>query len=152
MIDMCFLLITFFIMVIETSKAEVIEVFLPVASNAVPDEDPPENRVIMNVDRHGVVWIGAEKFGRPTEIPNRDKLIALMRSRAEAEGFENKVGNPSKLTVYIRADAHATYRYVQAIMLILTDPKVRVIKVHYVAKNPRAKEAAEALGIPTKQG
>jgi biopolymer transport protein ExbD len=50
MIDVCFLLIAFFIMVTEVSKAEIVEIFLPHASYATEDTDPPENRLIVNLE------------------------------------------------------------------------------------------------------
>jgi len=134
MIDVCFLLIAFFIMVTEVSKAEVVEIFLPHATHAVPDEDPPENRLIVNVDREGAVYIRSRSFGKPNDTNTKNEIVTALQGFAENAGFDD--GNTSNLTVLVRADAHVEYRFVQCVMVLLTDPKVRVRKVHYSAKNP----------------
>ena len=137
MIDVVFLLISFLIMVTEVSKSEVVEVFLPFASNAVPILDEPENRVFVNIDRNGEVYIKAQYFGVPNDPIHREAITLALQNDAEVAGFDsNKIGKPSELSVFIRADAHAKYKYVQCVMMILVEPRIRVVKVHYVAKNP----------------
>ncbi len=137
MIDICFLLITFFIMVTSVAKAEVVEVFLPFANNAIPDETPPENRVIVNVDRKGELYIRSKKYGKPNEPNVRKEVTLLLQACAEEAGFDtSKKEKPSNLSVYIRSDANAMYKYVQCVMMILVHENVRVDKVHYVTKNP----------------
>lgn len=137
MIDVIFLLIAFLIMVTEVSKAEIVEVFLPFASNAVPILDEPDNRVILNIDRNGEVYMKAQYFGLPNDPIHREAITLALQNDAEVAGFDNnKTGAPSELSVFLRTDAHTKYKYVQCVMMILVEPRIRVIKVHYVAKNP----------------
>ncbi len=135
MIDVCFLLIAFFIMVTEVSKAEVIEIFLPFANNAMEIEEP-DDRVIINIDRKGRVFIGQTEFGPPDEMSSKLLIKRKLQSISEEVGFESDKARTSKLTVFLRTDGHARFQYVQCMMMILIDPDVRVTKVHYVAKNP----------------
>lgn len=135
MIDVCFLLIAFFIMVTEVSKAEVVEIFLPQASYAVEDTNPPDNRVIINITREGEVWIVGRKFGRPNSSNGKKDLGLELKALASSVGYDKESkGNPSLLTVLIRADAHCENRYVQCVQMLLVEAKV--IKVHYSANNP----------------
>lgn len=135
LIDVCFLLTFFFIMSTEISRAEVIEVFLPQASCSIPDDSPPDDRLIVNVDHGGCVWINSVNWGRPNDPKNRERLTKELRWRSEAAGFESQPPAPSRMTVYIRSDANCAFRYVQCLTMILADPKVRVVKVHYVTRN-----------------
>lgn len=133
MIDVCFLLIAFFIMVTEVSKAEIVEIFLPHASYATEDTDPPENRLIVNLTRDGEVWMKGRNFGRPNSTDGRRDITQEFKALAEMIGYESASG-PSKLTVLIRADAHVENRFVQCVQMLLVES--RVIKVHYSADNP----------------
>jgi len=135
MIDVCFLLIAFFIMVTEVSKSEVVEIFLPHASYAREDTNPPDDRLIVNIDRKGEVWIRGTSYGLPNLTENRKELGRELKAIAEAVGFDSSIkGNPSNLTVLVRADAHAANRYVQCLQILLTEAKV--MKLHYSAQNP----------------
>lgn len=135
MIDVCFLLIAFFIMVTEVSKSEVVEIFLPHASYAKEDVNPPDNRLIINIDRKGEVWIRGTNYGMPHKTDNRKELSRELTAIAENVGFDDSIaGSPSNLTVLVRADAHAANRYVQCLQLLLTEAKV--MKLHYSAQNP----------------
>lgn len=136
MIDVCFLLIAFFIMVTEVSKSEVVEIFLPQASNSVVDEKPPDGRIIVNIDRKGKVYVKTKKYGRLNVDKNRDQMLIDMAAFSKAEGFDEE--GFSNLVVYVRGDAHVAYRWIQTVMLTLSDEKVKVRKVHYVAKNPQS--------------
>jgi biopolymer transport protein ExbD len=135
MIDVCFLLIAFFIMVTEVSKAEVVEIFLPQASYATEDTNPPDNRVIINIDRSGEVWVRGRNFGRPNSVDGRRDLTIELKNYAEGMGYDDALpGSPSKLTVLVRADAHVENRFVQCVQMLLVEAKV--MKVHYSANNP----------------
>ncbi|MBF0196530.1 MAG: biopolymer transporter ExbD [Planctomycetes bacterium] len=136
MIDVCFLLIAFFIMVTEISKSEIVEIFLPHASYAAVDI-PKEDRVIINIDRKGGIFIRSTSYGKPNDTTNKAKILNDLRTYSRKAGYDEELpGRPSKLTIMVRADAHAEYRFVQCIMMLLTDPDVKVRKVHYQAKSP----------------
>lgn len=135
MIDVCFLLIAFFIMVTEVTKSEIVEIFLPHASFAQIDTHPPDNRVIVNIDRAGEVWIHGFNYGQPNFPDNKQVLERELVAFAEKVGYDKKSpGKPSNLTVLVRADAHAANKYVQCVQLLLSQAKVQ--KLHYSAKNP----------------
>ena len=135
MIDVCFLLIAFFIMVTEVSKSEVVEIFLPHASYAKEDTNPPDDRLVVNIDREGQIWIRGNNYGFPNKTDNKKELGRELKAIAEAVGFDDSIsGSPSNLTVLVRADAHVANRYVQCLQILLTEAKV--MKLHYSAKNP----------------
>lgn len=133
MIDVCFLLIAFFIMVTEVSKAEVVEVFLPQASYAEEDVNPPDSRVIINITRTGEVWIRGRNYGKPNDPNARKELEVELEAFANSVAF-NEETKASELTVLVRADAHVENRYVQCVQMLLVGAKV--MKLHYSANNP----------------
>lgn len=56
MIDCVFLLMIFFVLVIDLSQKDLEDLILPKAVEAVPDEDPPEVRPIANILQDGRVY------------------------------------------------------------------------------------------------
>ena len=135
MIDVCFLLIAFFIMVTEVSKAEIVEIFLPQASYATDDTSPPEGRIILNITREGEVYIVGHNYGKPNSVQGKKDLGRELETFAKNIGYDKEIkGEPSKLTVLVRADAHCENRYVQCVQMLLVG--ARVMKVHYSANKP----------------
>ena len=55
MIDCVFLLMIFFVLVIDLSQKNLEDLILPRAQFKEPDESPPENRPIINVLQNGTV-------------------------------------------------------------------------------------------------
>ena len=53
MIDCVFLLMIFFVLVIDLSQQDLEDLILPEAKRAVPDENPPEIRPIVNISQDG---------------------------------------------------------------------------------------------------
>jgi len=136
MIDVCFLLIAFFIMVTEVSKAEVIEIYLPDASYAIEDKTPPPDRLIVNIDTRGSMHIRSQEYAEvATDEDARKKLAIDLQGYSEDAGIDPDT-KTSNMTVLVRADGHVPYQYVQVIMMMLADPKVNVQKINYSAKNP----------------
>lgn len=57
MIDCVFLLMIFFVLVIDLSQKDLEDMILPKAEKAIPDEDPPEKRPVINIAQDGrMVW------------------------------------------------------------------------------------------------
>ncbi|HEB53675.1 MAG TPA: hypothetical protein ENI87_10525, partial [bacterium] len=65
MIDCVFLLMIFFVLVIDLSQKNLEDLILPRAVFQEPDESPPENRPIINVLQNGTVIYGGDVFYNP---------------------------------------------------------------------------------------
>ena len=60
MIDCVFLLMIFFVLVIDLSQKNLEDLILPRAEFQEPDDQPPENRPILNVLQNGSVIYNGE--------------------------------------------------------------------------------------------
>lgn len=99
MIDVVFLLIAFFMVITSEISEENIKLSIPIASEAiVPDE--PGLRQTISVSANGVIFFGAREM-EPEGLPD---AIRMVMDR-----------NP-ETRLYVRADAGAAHRHVQAIM------------------------------------
>ncbi len=80
MIDCVFLLMIFFVLVIDLSQQDLEDLILPKATYALPDDKPPEVRPIVNIMQDGRVLHKGTVWYRPeTDGKNFSKLHELMR-------------------------------------------------------------------------
>jgi len=99
MIDIVFLLITFFMTVTSYANAELIQVAMPLAPEAkVPDD--VGDRQFISIAENGTYFLGAFKS-------DLDAIEAALAKRNENEGFKG---------AYIRADAHTPHKYVNDLL------------------------------------
>ncbi len=99
MIDIVFLLITFFMTVTSFASAELIQVKMPLAPEAkVPDD--VGDRQFISISDTGVYYLGAFKSDLPT-IKN------ALAKRGQKKGFKG---------AYVRADANTPHKYVSELM------------------------------------
>lgn len=107
MIDVVFLLITFFMTVTSYASAELVQIGMPNAPEAkVPDD--VGDRQFLTIAENGNYFLGAFR----AELP--DIKNALM-ARASVPGFKG---------AYIRADAHTPYKYVNDLMKVCAEAGV----------------------------
>lgn len=99
MIDIVFLLITFFMTVTSYANAELIQVQMPIAPEAKVPEDVGD-RQFLSVADNGTYFLGAFK----SDLETIKNALVL---RNQKEGFKG---------AYIRADAHTPHKYVNDLM------------------------------------
>ena len=99
MIDVVFLLITFFMTVTSYASAELVQVAMPIAPEAKVPEDFGD-RQFLSVSDNGTFFLGAFASDLPT-------IKETLMARNQREGFKG---------AYIRADAHTPFRYVNDLM------------------------------------
>ena len=123
MIDVVFLLLIFFMLITEITKAEIEQMELPKASMAKPDEKPPKNRLIINIvkerpndpkDRRGVIKIHGRMLGT-------QQLTALLKQEADLERETDGSGASARF-VLIRTDRRVEYRQFQRVLTLCADP------------------------------
>ena len=99
MIDVVFLLITFFMTVTSYASAELVQVAMPNAPEAkVPDD--VGDRQFLSISENGTYFLGAFSS-------NLKDIKNQLLQRNSVTGFKG---------AYIRADAHTPYRYVNELM------------------------------------
>jgi biopolymer transport protein ExbD len=139
MIDCVFLLIIFFMIVSEISQIDLEFLVLPVADEAVPDEKPARDRLIINVVKKGGI-ASSDRAGlykmKGKEVAAPDLVNALKRE-AQLDWDDKK--KMSNRFVLIRCDKDVTYSYVQDIMMMCcTNEKIRIVKIQIAIKKDGA--------------
>ncbi|MCR4315523.1 MAG: biopolymer transporter ExbD [Planctomycetes bacterium] len=134
MIDVVFNLIIFFMIVSEISKQDLAILVLPSASQAIPDEKPPPERMILNIVNDtqvpgtGRYYIsGQEYFIRHQQLNFGNPIPASTSAGAKdikdiLQPYAQRDWDPklmlSEQFLLVRADKGVFYKYVQAVMQI----------------------------------
>ena len=125
MIDCVFLLMIFFVMVIDLSQQELEDLILPKADYADPDDQPPENRPIINITQNGTMIYKRNTYYDPeVNGDNFDGIQDLLR-RWKREipdlDIEQQTIAGTQMTlindpVLVRADKWTEWHYVGKFM------------------------------------
>ncbi len=130
MIDCVFLLMIFFVLVIDLSQQDLEDLILPEAKYAVPDENPPDVRPIINIAQDGRMIFKNNPYYNPAEHGATDKqaephirrlLLEWKDKYVKDKTVENLGGR--KVTVIndpvlVRADKWTEWHYVGLFMTI----------------------------------
>ncbi len=107
MIDIVFLLITFFMTVTSYASAELIQVAMPNAPEAKVPEDVGD-RQFLSISENGTYFLGAFSS-------NLEDIKKQLIMRNQVPGFKG---------AYIRADAHTPHKYVNDLMKVCAEAGV----------------------------
>lgn len=141
MIDCVFLLMIFFVLVIDLSQKNLEDLILPRAEYQEPDDQPPENRPIINVLQSGAVVYEQNVVYDPAVhgknyAPIKQLLLDIRRQgllTGRLKLKEEKVG--SKMVpliddpILIRADKWTEWHYIGEIMKQCSQPEIAFWKV-----------------------
>ncbi|MFM1874036.1 MAG: Biopolymer transport protein ExbD/TolR [Planctomycetota bacterium] len=154
MIDCVFLLMIFFVLVIDLSQKSLEDLILPRAEFQQPDDQPPDNRPIINVLQNGSVVYNQKVVYDPTKdgtnyAPIKQMLLEIRR-RGELEKtlkFTEEVlgGRTVKLVddpILVRADKWTEWHYIGEIMKQCSMPEIAFWKVE-LAMSEQDKETGE---------
>lgn len=154
MIDCVFLLMIFFVLVIDLSQKNLEDLILPRAEFMEPDESPPEGRPIINVLQNGTVIYGGEVYFDPTKDGKNYKKIAELLLNIRADGLAKETlhlvdkdigGSTAKVIddpILIRADKWTEWHFVGEVMKQCSQPKIAFWKVQ-LALSDQDKETGE---------
>lgn len=138
MIDCVFLLMIFFVLVIDLSQQNLEDLILPKAKYAVPDEKPPEQRPVVNVLQDGKIVVRknvrydpavhGDNFG-----PIQELLLEFKNTIPNLEIEPQTVGG-TKMTLIndpllIRADKWTEWHYVGKLMEACVFPQAAFWKL-----------------------
>jgi biopolymer transport protein ExbD len=155
MIDCVFLLMIFFVLVIDLSQKNLEDLILPRAQFFLEaDDKPPENRPIINVLQNGTVVYNQEVFYDPTVhkknyAPILDLLVNIRKQGIATNTLKLKMetigGRQVGLIddpILIRADKWTEWHYIGEIMKQCSQPQVAFWKVE-LAMSEQDKETGE---------
>ena len=127
MIDVVFLLITFFMVVSEfTRQDDIEELRLPSVTQVSPEEEPTAPPIIVNITRDGTIYVSGEEV---TEQGLRGRLLAHLRTVRQAGGD----GSPP---LRVRADERTPFRHIRSILAMCTEARIGIWQVSFGAREP----------------
>lgn len=108
MIDIVFLLITFFMVVTEITRQDEIEdLRLPDVTASQPDDNPDPNRLVINITTDGTYYVSG--------LPRSDQWIYEALA-VEARVSRDLQTNVSDRVVLIKADKRVPFKYIRKII------------------------------------
>jgi len=141
MIDCVFLLMIFFVLVIDLSQKNLEDLILPKAQFLEPDDQPPDNRPIINVLQNGTVVYNKEVIYDPTKhgknyAPIKQLLLDIRRAGLFNKTLQlkaEKIGSREVMLIdnpiLVRADKWTEWHYIGEIMKQCSQPEIAFWKV-----------------------
>jgi biopolymer transport protein ExbD len=154
MIDCVFLLMIFFVLVIDLSQKNLEDLILPRAVFQEPDDQPPDNRPIINVLQNGSVIYNQEVVYDPQKhgknyAPIKQLLIDIRRAGLFNKTLTlkpEKIGSREVMLIddpiLVRADKWTEWHYIGEIMKQCSQPEIAFWKVE-LAMSEQDKETGE---------
>ena len=150
MIDCVFLLMIFFVLVIDLSQKDLEDLILPKAVYVVPDDAPPDVRPIINIGQDGrMVYRGNKVFDpaihAETSAPARILNLLVEWKNTVVKDKEDQTLGGRKVTlvndpVLVRADKWTEWHWVGVFMTACSQPEAAFWKLE-LALSDQDKEA-----------
>jgi biopolymer transport protein ExbD len=153
MIDCVFLLMIFFVLIIDLSQQNLEDLILPEAKYQEADDQPPENRPVINLLQTGAVYYKGKMQYDPAVHCNDYSGIMRMLKLIKQTGnlkttSENIGGKQIDLVddpVLLRADKWTEWHYVGEVMKQCSQPEAAFWKIE-LAMSEKDKEKALLKG------
>lgn len=142
MIDCVFLLMIFFVLVIDLSQQDLEDLILPKAEYKSPDDNPPENRPIINITQDGRMIYKSNTYYDPEKNgPDgvKDAIFPLLVQWRDhvakpSQVHKETVGGGMQMTVVeapvlVRADKWTEWHYVGKFMEACTNQQAAFYKL-----------------------
>lgn len=149
MIDIVFLLIAFFMVVTEiTRQDDIADLQLPDVTAASPDDDPVPDRLIINIDRGGLVYVSGVEY--ELDVPADAHKIKMLLAKEARIGGRSATGVANR-TVLVRADRRCPFRHIRKIIAMCVDQDIGIWKLAFgtlpfETKEERLKAAGKPAG------
>ncbi len=141
MIDCVFLLMIFFVLVIDLSQQELEDLILPKAEKTVPDDSPPQIRPIVNINQLGNIYYKSnEYYNAARDGENYDGMARLLKEWKDTldltykplrEGQPVSAANPNipDDPVLVRADKWTEWHFIGKFMTACSQPAAQFWKL-----------------------
>jgi biopolymer transport protein ExbD len=142
MIDVTFLLVTFFMLTLDLSSKEYVPVDLPYAYHGVevkPDTDSDIPKFVINLLRGGAISFKGKSYDLTEDPKQQDQALFNLRRELTEMTREAKYREPdgaSKVVVQIHGDRTAKWQYAQWIMMVCVHPSLKIYKFEFAVKKP----------------
>ena len=153
MIDCVFLLMIFFVLIIDLSQKNLEDLILPKATYQEPDEQPSENRPVINLLQSGAVYYRQEMQYDPsvhgTNYTGIMEMLKLIKRTTKLKKKTETIGTKQVELVdepiLLRADKWTEWHYVGEVMKQCSQPEAAFWMVE-LAMSEKDKEDALVKG------
>lgn len=121
LVDVAFLLLTFFMMTTSFKPPEAVEIQLPESHATV--KLPSKNIIMLSLGKNGELFIGADNTGGRMDIPGADGDTRILPGDLRSAMMQLRSANPSLRTV-IKADQDVEYGLIEDVMKALQEAKI----------------------------
>ena len=143
MIDVVFLLIIFFMVITDMTQADLEDLQLPEANNAVADKpDPDEWRPIVNIKIDGSILVKRELLFDPEDSDDYKQLREYLSDVARRMKKDEAGVLPDE-ALLIRADMNTPFKYIQKVMEQCGYQGIQIWKIQLAASETK-KESGDA--------
>jgi len=136
MIDVVFLLIVFFMIVVDLTQQDLVILQLPKAEFGEEDKKPEKNRMTVNI-----TW---DADSEQSTIQVKRSIFSLDELKTWMYPIARSKTNPktkfSEIPILIRCDKDAPFRMVQQVMAVCADKDIQIYKVLLAAKENKPGE------------
>ena len=147
MIDCVFLLMIFFVLIIDLSQTNLEDLILPKAEYQEPDDSPPENRPVINLLQNGAVYYkGTVQYDPAAHGKDYSGILAMLKRIKETGKLKTKTENLAGRDVVLvddpvllRADKWTEWHYVGEVMKQCSHPEAAFWKIE-LAMSEKDKE------------
>jgi len=136
MIDVVFLLIVFFMIVVDLTQQDLVRLQLPKAEFGEEDKKPEKHRLTVNITWDDEAEVSEIFIKQDTYT--LDELKAWMYPRARFK--INPKTKFSEIPILIRCDKEAPFKMVQQVMAICADKDIQIYKVLLAAAENKPEE------------
>lgn len=154
MIDCVFLLMIFFVLIIDLSQTNLEDLVLPKAEYQQPDDSPPENRPVINLLQNGAVYYKGKAWFDPV-VHGKDysgiiNLLKFIKQKGDLKTkVENLGGRDVELVddpILLRADKWTEWHFVGEVMKQCSMPEAAFWKVELALSEKDKEEAILKAG------
>jgi len=126
MIDVVFLLITFFMVVTEiTRQDDIADLELPDVEVAMPDDKPDPERLVINIKKDGSVWYSGAQHTDQELLKTLE--IEARLSREAGTGVSDRL-------ILVRADARCPFKHIKKLMRFCTMKRIGIWRLAFGIK------------------
>ena len=147
MIDVTFLLVTFFMLSLDLTQKEYVAVALPYAYQGIEDVDDKDAipKLVINLLPNGNIYFKGNEWELASEDPRKqdDALEALRQELIQLTANQpamREEDGASKIPVMLHGDREAKWQYAQWIMMACANPRIKIYKIQFAVAQPRKKE------------
>jgi len=139
MIDVVFLLITFFMVVTEITRQDDIEdLELPDIKASKPDDNPDPERLVLNILKNGTVYVGGAAL---SDRELEDILWREAKRTRDEHGISDRV-------VLVKADRRVEFKHIRKVIMFCVKKNIKIWRLAFGTLPSKSSDEVGAAPSP----